>query len=272
MNGAVKTEQVCITPSMAALWLERNTRNRRVNKKRVSVYAAEMARGGWLNHHQGIAFYDDGTLADGQHRLAAIVESGVSVLMIVARGLSRESGLMIDAHQQRQGYQSIKISGLSDWIGKDEIAVIKMMNQIQNGQGNSFNLSLMQCVDYGERHKDAISFSVTRLSPKRRGITTAPVRAALSCAFYYEDHDRLSEFCEIMISGMASKDQDRAAIMIREYLIGAIRSGTDGKARDDSCKRVMRAVKAFCCFEAIGKLYQPQHYIYKPIENQEATA
>ena len=43
-----------------------------------------------------IAFYDDGDLADGQHRLWAIVDSGMPIEFPIARGLSRADGLNIN--------------------------------------------------------------------------------------------------------------------------------------------------------------------------------
>ncbi len=42
-----------------------------------------MREGHWDTTHQGIAIASDGTLVDGQHRLLAIVESGVTVRMNV---------------------------------------------------------------------------------------------------------------------------------------------------------------------------------------------
>jgi hypothetical protein len=42
--------------------------------------------------HQGIAFDDAGNLCDGQHRVAAVVESGVSVKMMVTTGMNEKQG------------------------------------------------------------------------------------------------------------------------------------------------------------------------------------
>lgn len=263
MGNEIQTQTMTVTAEIASHWLTRNHQNRKINRDRVKRYAQEMLCGKWMNHHQGIAFYDDGTLADGQHRLAAIELSGVPVDMVVARGLSRDAGLMIDGHQQRKSYQSVKISGLADWIGKEEISVIKAMVAITSSSRGAASMSLLECINYGDNHKDAVMFSVEHLSPRRRGITTAPVRAAVSSAYYYEDAERLKTFCEVMISGMVFKAADKSAIMLREHLLGSVKS-SGGKNRDDACKRSMRAIKAFCEFQEISKLYQPQEYIYKP--------
>lgn len=72
-----------ISPEQAARWLERNDNNRNVNVAKVKKMAKDMREGHWDTTHQGIAIASDGTLVDGQHRLLAIVESGVTVRMNV---------------------------------------------------------------------------------------------------------------------------------------------------------------------------------------------
>jgi len=261
---SIRVETRDITPEMAKHWLSKNKRNRAINQRRVKLYADEMSRGNWLDHHQGIAFYADGSLADGQHRLAAVVQAGISVKMIVAWDVPDESGLMIDGHQQRQVHQAIKISGLADWIGKNEVSIARMMLQIQHNSTSSIPMSHTDLIKYCEFHRDSISFAMSRLSNHKRYVTTATLKAAVACAFYFEDAERLSEFCCVIESGMPESKDDRAAVLIREWLIecGSLNMGTGG--RMDACKRAMRAIKAFCERQPISKLYQPADFIYTP--------
>lgn len=70
-----------VTPALAKQWLEKNTNNRNVNFAKVKKMAKDMREGHWDTTHQGIAIATDGTLVDGQHRLMAVVESGVTVRM-----------------------------------------------------------------------------------------------------------------------------------------------------------------------------------------------
>lgn len=84
---------VDVTPVMAKAWLENNFRNRPLSEDVVMAYARDMANGQWVPTHQGIAFNDEDDLIDGQHRLHAIVRSGVTVRMMVTFGLkSRIAG------------------------------------------------------------------------------------------------------------------------------------------------------------------------------------
>lgn len=91
-----------ITPDIARDMLGHNTANRGLRKHRVLSYADQMAREQWLETGDPIKFTKDGTLVDGQHRLAAVIESGVSVKMAVARGVPDASYRVIDSGLSRQ--------------------------------------------------------------------------------------------------------------------------------------------------------------------------
>lgn len=90
-----------IDPHLAAEYLERNTLNRAVRAAKVAEYAADMRLGRWHDTGQGIIFDETGTLIDGQHRLLAIIESGIGVHMDVIRGVSRSAMAYIDVGAKR---------------------------------------------------------------------------------------------------------------------------------------------------------------------------
>jgi hypothetical protein len=74
-----------ITPAIAKKWVEKANHpdNRPVSWGRVESFANDMRAGNWRTTHQGICFDAQGRLIDGQHRLHAIVASGVSVSLVV---------------------------------------------------------------------------------------------------------------------------------------------------------------------------------------------
>lgn len=76
-----------VTPAIAEEWLKGNTGNRKLMGSKVESLASIITSGLWQVTHQGIAFGEGGTLYDGQHRLSAIVKSGISVRVAVTRGL-----------------------------------------------------------------------------------------------------------------------------------------------------------------------------------------
>jgi len=99
----IRFELVDITPDKAAEMLTRNRGNRKVTENQVRQYAVDMQQNNWRITHQPVAIGSDGNLIDGQHRLHAIVKSGVSVNMYVAHYSTSESvlSLPIDVHKKR---------------------------------------------------------------------------------------------------------------------------------------------------------------------------
>ncbi len=76
-----------ITPSKAKQWLATNKENRPLRSSRVAALAESMRQGEWKVNSDTIKFNGDEGLVDGQHRLGAVVESGVTIQSYVARGL-----------------------------------------------------------------------------------------------------------------------------------------------------------------------------------------
>lgn len=93
---SITTTKETITPQMAAEYLNHNVKNRRIRKDAVAMIARDIQAGRFRTTHQGIAFYEDGALADGQHRLTAIMKAGVPVEIMVTRGLKRDAMSAID--------------------------------------------------------------------------------------------------------------------------------------------------------------------------------
>jgi hypothetical protein len=101
-TDAIESRRELITPEIAARILATvNVGNRPIAQHIVRSYAAEMSSGNWMESHQGPAFDEDGNLLDGQHRLAAIVESGHSVFMNVTYNVPRASFDVLDIGYKR---------------------------------------------------------------------------------------------------------------------------------------------------------------------------
>jgi hypothetical protein len=276
MSAKTQVEKVMVTPQMAREWLIQNRRNRSINKNRVRMYADEMRAGQWFFTHQGIAFYEDGMLADGQHRLMAIAESGCSFPMLVTYGLPTEAGLVVDEVQPRKTHQAIEISQMAEWIGRDEVACARIINLINTKA--TAKMSNAAIINVAETYKSSIQFGVNAMRGTKRYITTATTKACIGIASQYESPDRLREFGAVMQTGVSKGAQDVAAIRLREWLIdssGAHRTGGQGTL--SAVRRTQRAIKAFCEYQEMGKLYEPANFLYMPIpdshlEDQEDAA
>lgn len=104
-------EVVTVTPVIAEEWLGKNTGNRNVRDAKVRMLAADMRDGNWLLTGEAIKFDWRGRLIDGQHRLLAIIEAGVSVRILVARGLVPEAQLVLDTGAKRSAADALRMAG-----------------------------------------------------------------------------------------------------------------------------------------------------------------
>jgi len=101
-----------ITPDLAAKWLDGNVRNRPIRWGKVALFSRIIRSGEWMLTHQGVAFADDGRLLDGQHRLLAIIDTGVTVEMVVARDCDPATFKAIDTDiSVRVGSDILSIAG-----------------------------------------------------------------------------------------------------------------------------------------------------------------
>lgn len=107
--AGVRIRVLLIGPDEARALLSANTDNRPLRNGRVNFYARTMKNGAWMFTHQGIAFSEDGLGIDLQHRLHAVILSGVTVRMMVTEGLSREAFEAIDQHERRTMADSLKM-------------------------------------------------------------------------------------------------------------------------------------------------------------------
>lgn len=243
-NSTPKTTVETITPKMAREWLESsNTRNRNLSPKKVSLYADDMKNNRWTFNHQGIAFYANGELADGQHRLAAIIKSGKPIKMMVTRGLPVEVGADIDRHRARNEADAIRIGGLSEWMGPAEVKVVKALAGSHGTHPNQFTAK--QLASIGELVKNEVLFATSLFTSRSRYVTTAPVMAAVAIASNYYDKEVLERFVKVLVSGMPISEDDMTPMRLRELLIREHggHGGTSG--REEIIKKVLKAIELY---------------------------
>jgi len=72
----VRVSLVYVTPLIAAQMMDHNASNRQLKRTRIKSYAADMSAGRWVPFSSMLVFVA-GRLADGQHRLNGVIESGI---------------------------------------------------------------------------------------------------------------------------------------------------------------------------------------------------
>jgi hypothetical protein len=201
-----------------------NNLNRKLRPGLAEKYAHDMKSGTWTECVAPIVFYDDGELADGQHRLFAIVESGTTQKFFVRRGLPREAGLNIDTGLTRTLVDNAKIAGHDLQLSNELLSVTRA---IEDGERSLYvvagkrraprtNAERLEIVD---KHAEAAAWAISH-GPRGRLLHNAAVLAAIGRAWYWEkDKEMLARFSEVVSSGFADGEKESAAVAIRNYLM-----------------------------------------------------
>ena len=214
-----------VTPNKAESWLNQNKSNRKMREGVAEKYAADMKSGNWTTCPEPISFYDDGDLADGQHRLWAIVESGVAIQFPVERGLKREDGLNLNTGLARTIVDNGRISGIDRNLSTTLISTSRAIEEGGAARGTLSNAAKLALVN---KHREAAQWAVAN-GPRAKLLRNALMLGAIARAWYYEEnHDKLRRFCDVVNSGFSDGQAESAAIAIRNYMTskGAVCSST----------------------------------------------
>lgn len=168
----MKTEICNVSPAMAVEWLRLNTVNRKLRRSHVESIISDLRSGGWKLTHQGIAFSEDGGLLDGQHRLTAIAESGISARMMVTRGVPKDGYDMFDRGASRSMRDILR---MENSIVDPCCFIARLANYAITRTPTPVEV---------DRVYHAISLDIAAIqdscSAKVRGRTAAPIKAALA--------------------------------------------------------------------------------------------
>jgi len=166
-----------ITPAIAEEYLTKNDKNRNLSATHVSFLAAQMTAGEWRDTGDNIKFDTNGKLIDGQHRLAALVQSGMSFDFIVAQGFDPEVINYLDTGKIRNASDVLRLNGHTNT--NSLAALVKLMIAYDKGYyadtrgghrkyGNLItNNSVleycesnhaMECLNQGERYRHEFKY------------------------------------------------------------------------------------------------------------------
>lgn len=111
-EAQVRAKEMVVTPAMAKMWLEKSAPNRHLSEIVVERYAEDMRQGRWLVNGATIVMGQSGEILDGQHRLHAIVKTGMPMNTIVVSGVADEAYKTMDTGRPRSVGDHLKAMGL----------------------------------------------------------------------------------------------------------------------------------------------------------------
>jgi len=253
----ITTSWEFVTPEMAKDWQSRGVeRERKIRHHRVESLKADMNAGRFVPSPNGLAFDSDGNRIDGQHRLEAIIQSGVGQLLLVTRGLKPEWREVIDSGLVR----SLPDAVSETWINTTTTATARRMivGANRRGGGASFKSRATE-LDFMRTHREAICFAATNDLGRIMGAGT---RAAIAVAYYSVDREVLAEFRAGLLGEFVA-DPARGVLIAKfvKHMTDTVVPAGEDAARVAYLK-TQRAIKAFVEKEALTRFAIPSASIY----------
>lgn len=238
-----------ISPKLATLYLNNfNTGNRKLRTGVVEKYAEDMRRGKWTACPEPISFYDDGELANGQHRLWAVIESGKTQTFFVLRGLPRDAGLNLDMGLARSLVDNAKITGTDTELTTAIVSAARAIaygtrtgghRKLRKAQSSSATLEVV------EKYRVPATWVATHVR-RAKYLSHGPILGAVGRAKLHDvDEERLIHFCRVLGSGFGEGEQDSAAIALRNYLLANGAKSSLTAFWQETFLRAQNAIRAF---------------------------
>lgn len=207
----MRTEITKITPEMAKKLLEGNKKNRSLSRPFVNELKRAIKSGGWLVTHQGIAIAVDGTVLDGQHRLTAIMESGLAVDVMVTWDCDSNIMHAVDLGRKRNAADAFEIfDGIKDAKKKSE-PMVYVMDLARCGDAlvldsakgkNKTPITTLDRVSYFKEYEEELNFMVS--TNKKYAIRAAS--AAVFVFFMKANQPLIQAFVKDIASKEPSKN------------------------------------------------------------------
>ncbi len=220
MPPSIHVKWEWVDPETATKYMERNfDRNRHLRQNWVVTLTESMKSGEFQPTHQGIAFDTEGQLIDGQHRIQAIINSGIGCWLLVSTNVPRNAVTAMDLHAKRKPADQIHIIDETISPTSSDVAIARMMKSgfhTHPGGGNIYLTTTAQVHHFLLEHMEAIRFCQSHATES--GTRPAPVRAAIGKAYYHLDHAKLIRFMQVFCTQLADSPREHAAVSFRKWL------------------------------------------------------
>lgn len=239
-SGVVEPVVERITPRRAAELLTLNQHNRNIRRSVVDRYVQDMVAGRWEFNGAPIIVSDTGVLIDGQHRLTALVESGVALPFVVLYDAPESTRYTVDQGSVRKPSDILAFVGVESATAVAAVARWLMAREAGLTTTNGFRPSNVAIKNWVENHPDIMNVTEVYGQARRQ----VPANPAIVAAAYYLcaqiDGDWANDFFVrrfINTEGLRSDDPVRA---LRKRLSEMPR-GESGVVKSEQLRYILTA-------------------------------
>lgn len=206
--GSIKFTVRLLTPQWAAdVLANKNGRNRKLKAGTAAGISEEITAGRWRLNGEAIVFNTAGELVDGQHRLAAIVQSGIAVPSVVITGVAAESFESHGQSRPRTRGDILSIPAVGMDAGESNTgplaAALTWVYRWENGRLDSHNLTPRntEMRSLLDRHP-GVRDSLSTASRCVRSVHIPSVTVAMHYLFGLKDAAARDTFFDQLLDGL----------------------------------------------------------------------
>jgi hypothetical protein len=259
----MKFDQVMVTPEYARVLLQKNQDNRPLHVSRVKLFEAELRDGNFKLTHQGIAIGSSGRLLDGQHRLHAIANTGISAPLMVATGVPDESFAVLDTGIKRSASDVLAICG-SQYCTEVASAIrlylhyVNLPNLAWTGNAPAQNATTSKVLS--EYESDPANWQWAARLARSTAMPRIAVPAPIGCLFYLAAVHH--GYGQIYISKFADKLRHGLNLSTGDPVLAYRNRMMLGTDRPNSQARLADCIKLFNAYSARQslKIFKAQQY------------
>ena len=211
----MKAEIKTITPEWAARILaEKNTNNRNLSQIHVQTIAKEIRQGRWKVNGDTICL-NGSQLIDGQHRLAAVVLSGMAIQSWVIEGLPSDVFDTKDIGKRRSASDTLSVAGYKNTTRL--AAVLIFVDKYLRGKSDvSVIYSNTEVERLLNKYPDIDKYILFQF----KGPTILPLSIIDSCYYLFSKKDQIlaDDFIEKVLHGIGL-DKGSPWYVLRERLL-----------------------------------------------------
>ncbi len=211
-----------ISPDRARQLLLLNENNRPIIKANLKKLCRELINGQWKMNGETIKISSDGAVLDGQHRLHAVVQTGISIETMIVYGLNDDVFATIDQGAQRSLSAILSIEKNAN--AKVCASIVPLLRKYKNNKiPNQFDygeISKIESLAFFNENKAVIVRAATFVASNKnlKKIISPGYLGFLYVVFYEIDSSACSDFFNKLSVGMFYNEKDPIRVL-RERLI-----------------------------------------------------
>lgn len=212
-----------ITVKRATELLARNTNNRPINQANLQILMHDMQRENFAITGESVKISVTGNLLDGQHRLQAVVQTGIPLKTWVMTGLDDNAFKYIDTGKMRSAADVLALGGFTN---SNQIAAVgrfimvfkqgKYYDTAQSGKRQKLtNKDIMDFIE--KKHKAIVDSVFVGYNPKNK-LLPGSIMGGLHFIFKGIDEDQADDFCHRLAEG-DNLTKGSPIYLLREHFI-----------------------------------------------------